>query len=95
MEAMVQTVMAAQELWLKAALVDRRELERLQHECELVKAEELFRGTFWQDVRPLIREWRALRGLPGDPLAALAESGYVQRISAERGAKAAPVTSYA
>ena len=95
MEAMVQTVVTAQELWLKAALVDREELERLQQQCELVKAEELFRGAFWQDVRPLIREWRVPKGLPVDPLAALAQSGYVQRISAERGAKLAPVSSYA
>ena len=95
MEAVVQTVVTAQELWVKAALVDRDELERLQDECELVKAEELFRGTFWQDVRPMVREWRISRGLPQDPLAALADSGYVERISAERGAKMAPVTSYA
>jgi L-rhamnose isomerase/sugar isomerase len=93
---MVQTVGTAQELWLKAALVDREELDRLQQQCELVKAEELFRGAFWQDVRPLLKEWRSTRGLPADPLAALHESGYVQRISAERGAKAsAVVSSYA
>ncbi|KAA6461072.1 sugar isomerase [Acidobacteria bacterium AB60] len=94
-EAMIQTVTTAQELWLKAALVNRDELERLQNQCELVKAEELFRGAFWHDVRPLIREWRASKGLPADPLAALADSGYVQRISAERGARLAPVSSYA
>lgn len=94
-EAMVQTVVTAQELWLKAALVDREKLERLQDQCELVAAEELFRGAFWEDVRPLVRAWREARGLPVDPLAALAESGYVQRISAERGKKAAPVSSYA
>jgi L-rhamnose isomerase / sugar isomerase len=95
MEAMVQTVVTAQELWLKAALVDRPQLERLQDRCELVAAEELFRGAFWNDVRPVLREWRKLRGLPEDPLAALAESGYVQRVSAERGGKMAAVTSYA
>jgi L-rhamnose isomerase/sugar isomerase len=95
MEAMVQTVMAAQELWLKAALVDRDSLAHHQDQCELVKAEELFRGTFWQDVRPMIKEWRVIKGLPEDPLAALEQSGYVQRISAERRAKTAPVTSYA
>ena len=33
--------------------------------------------------------------LPGCQLAALAESGYVQRISAERGGKLAALTSYA
>lgn len=95
MEATVQTVASAQELWLKAALVDREKLALLQDRCELVAAEELFRGAFWQDVRPIVREWRAARGLPEDPLAALGASGYVQRIGAERGAKLAPATSYA
>ena len=95
MEAMVQTVATGQELWVKAALVDREQLDVLQTRCELVAAEELFRGAFWRDVRPLLKEWRRARGLPEDPLAALAESGYVQRISAERGGKLAAVTSYA
>jgi L-rhamnose isomerase / sugar isomerase len=94
-EAMVQTVATAQELWLKAALVDLPKLEQLQHSTELVAAEELFRGAFWYDVRPLLREWRRSRGLPEDPIAALAESGYVQRISAERGGKMASVATYA
>jgi len=95
MEAMVQTVATAQELWLKAALVEREALESLQDACELVAAEELFRSAFWRDVRPLLREWRRTRGLPEDPLAALAESGYVQRITAERAGKSAAVHSYA
>jgi L-rhamnose isomerase/sugar isomerase len=95
MEAMVQTVCAGQELWLKAALVDHDTLDQLQDQCELVAAEELFRGAFWEDVRPLLKEWRRMRGLAEDPLAALAESGYVQRITSERGGKLAPATSYA
>ena len=95
MEAMVQTVATAQELWLKAALVDREKLGQLQDQCELVAAEELFSRALWRDVRPMVKEWRAAHGIPDDPLAALAKSGYVQRISAERGAKAAPVSSYA
>lgn len=95
MEAMVQTVATAQELWLKAALVDRERLAQLQEDCELVAAEELFRGAFWTDVRPLMKDWRRERGLPEDPLAALAESGYVQRISRERGSRGAGVVSYA
>ena len=95
MEAMVQTVATAQEIWLKAALVDREKLARLQTECKLVEAEELFRGAFWEDVRPLLRDWRRSKGLPEDPIAALRESGYVERISAERGITAAAVGSYA
>jgi L-rhamnose isomerase/sugar isomerase len=95
-EAMVQSVVTAQELYARAALVDRALLTELQNSCSLVEAEETFRTAFWTDVRPLVREWRAARGLPADPLAALRESGYVERITEERGAGAASaVSSYA
>lgn len=95
-EAMVQTVVTAQEIYLKAALIDRQRLAELQQSCDLVAAEELFRGAFWRDVRPLTRAWREARGLAADPLHALAESGYVERIAAERGSRhAAAVSSYA
>jgi len=95
-EAMVQTVVTAQEIYLKAALIDRERLAELQQSCDLVVAEELFRGAFWRDVRPLTQAWREARGLAVDPLHALAESGYVERIAAERGSRhAAAVSSYA
>jgi L-rhamnose isomerase/sugar isomerase len=86
-EAMVQTVSTAQELYAKAALIDQDELAALQDSCRLVEAEELFRGAFWTDVRPLLREWRTARGLPADPLEALRQGGYIERITAERQAK--------
>jgi L-rhamnose isomerase/sugar isomerase len=96
MEAMVQTVMAAQELFAKAAVIDQARLAELQQECRLVEAEECFRGAFWEDVRPVVREWRVARGLPAEPLQALAESGYVERIMKERGSRnARSVSSYA
>ncbi|MGC1462158.1 MAG: TIM barrel protein [Terracidiphilus sp.] len=95
MEAMVQTVMAAQELYLKAALVDREQLSELQESCDLVAAEELFRGAFWDDVRPLAAAWREARGLAADPLAALRKSGYVERTERERGSRSSAVSSYA
>jgi L-rhamnose isomerase/sugar isomerase len=94
-EATVQTVVTAQELWLKAALVDRRQLAAYQQSCNLVAAEELFRGAFWADVRPLAAAWREARKLPADPLAALYADGYVERISRERGSRSSAVSSYA
>jgi L-rhamnose isomerase/sugar isomerase len=84
MEAMVQTVCTAQELFAKAAVVDRERLATLQDECRLVEAEECLREGFWFDVRPVVQEWRSSRGLPADPLAALRASGYVERIRSER-----------
>jgi L-rhamnose isomerase/sugar isomerase len=83
-EAMVQTVATAQELYAKAALVDQAKLAELQDRCQLVEAEELFRSAFWTDVRPLLREWREEKGLPLEPLAALRKDGYVEKITAER-----------
>ena len=94
-EATVQTVVTAQELWLKAALVDREQLAVYQQSCDLVAAEELFRGAFWTDVRPLAAAWRLARGLPADPLAALREGGYVERIALDRGSRQSAVSSYA
>ena len=96
MEAMVQTVVTAQELYAKAALVDQAKLAELQDACKLVEAEEEFRGAFWQDVRPVLQAWRVKRGMAADPMKALRESGYVEKISAERGARnAAGASSYA
>lgn len=95
-EAMVQTVLSAQELYAKAALVDRERLSELQQDCALVEAEECFRNAFWQDVRPIVQEWRQKRGLPVDPLKALRESGYIEKITRDRAVRNAGVSfSYA
>ena len=83
-EAMIQTVCTAQELYAKAALVNHERLSAFQKNCSLVEAEETLRGAFWQDVRPAIREWRKAKGLPEDPLKSFQESGYLERITRER-----------
>jgi L-rhamnose isomerase / sugar isomerase len=83
-EAMVQTVCTAQELFLKAALVDRQQLSEYQQAGRLVEAEECLKAAFWTDVREFLQEWRVKRTLPPDPLKALRESGYVERVSCER-----------
>ena len=95
-EAMVQTVMTAQELYAKASLIDQDQLAELQDACRLVEAEEAFRGAFWQDVRPYVADWREARGLTRAPLEELRRSGYVERITEERRtSNAAGVSSYA
>jgi L-rhamnose isomerase/sugar isomerase len=94
-EATVQTVVTAQQLWLKAALVDREQLTVYQQSCDIVAAEELLRSAFWTDVRPLAAAWRQAHGLAADPLAALREGGYVERIAQERGSRHSSVSSYA
>ncbi len=94
-EAMIQTVSVAQELYAKAALVDHAALAAAQRSTDLVRAESILQDAFATDVRPAIREWRASRNLPPDPLQAFRESGYLERITAERGSRPAGVSSYA
>ncbi len=96
MEAMIQTVTMAQELFSKAALVDHKRLAAAQNVSDLVRAESCLQDAFATDVRPVIREWRASKGLPADPMDAFRNSGYLERISQERAARnMASVTSYA
>jgi L-rhamnose isomerase/sugar isomerase len=95
-EAMIQTVCTAQELYARAALVDHERLAKFQEQCCLVDAEETLRGAFWQDTRSIVKEWRRAKGLPDDPLQAFRQSGYLERIVRERSEKNIGVTpSYA
>ncbi len=96
MEAMVQTICVAEELFARAALVDRGRLAGFQDACRLVEAEDCFRDAFWCDVRPLVQEWRVSKGLPPEPLAELRASGYVERIRHQRAERNEhSLTSYA
>jgi L-rhamnose isomerase / sugar isomerase len=94
-EEMIQTVMSAQELYAKAALIDFKALSKAQVEQRLIDAENIFKDAFSTDVRPAVREWRRSKGLAEDPLAAFRESGYMDRITRERAGRASAASSYA
>jgi L-rhamnose isomerase/sugar isomerase len=86
-EAMIQTITMAQQLFTKAALVDGRELATAQKSCDLVRAESLLQDAFATDVRPAIKAWRESKGLPTDPMEAFRQSGYLERITRERASR--------
>jgi L-rhamnose isomerase / sugar isomerase len=95
-EAMIQTVTTAQELFAKAAIVDHVALLDAQHRCDIVRAEACLQDAFSTDVRPAIRDWRTARGLPPEPMQAFRESGYLERITTERAAsRPTSASSYA
>jgi L-rhamnose isomerase/sugar isomerase len=95
-EAMIQTVTMAQQLFAKASLVDAKKLAVAQKNCNLVEAESMLQNAFATDVRPAIQEWRESKGLPKDPMEAFRQSGYLERITKERAAKNTHnVSSYA
>jgi L-rhamnose isomerase/sugar isomerase len=95
-EAMLQTVVNAQELYAKAALVDHQQLVAAQHATDLVRAESCLQDAFKTDVRPAIAAWRLAKGLPTDPLEAFRESGYLERITKDRASRnAVSASAYA
>jgi L-rhamnose isomerase/sugar isomerase len=95
-EAMIQSVSMAQELFSKASLVEHARLAEAQKGPDIVDAEACLQDAFATDVRPAIQEWRVSKGLPADPMRAFRTSGYLERITEERGAKnMSIVTAYA
>jgi L-rhamnose isomerase / sugar isomerase len=85
-EAMTLTVVSLQEAYAKALLVDRDGLARAQSAGDVLGAHEILLDAYRTDVRPLCAKVRVERGAAEDPVRALREGGYVERVRAERGA---------
>jgi len=86
-EAMIQTVVMAQALYAKAALVDYERLVAAQRATDLVRAESCLQDAFATDVRDAVAVWRQHAGLPIDPQQALRDTGYIDRITKDRAAR--------
>jgi L-rhamnose isomerase / sugar isomerase len=84
-EAMVLSVLNLQEAYAKALLVDRDALAAAQVEGDVLAGHELLLEAYKTDVRPQCARMRAGLGAAEDPIRALRESGYVERIAVERG----------
>ncbi len=84
-EAMIQTVGHIQSTYAKALCLDRGRLAQAQIEQNIVDAENLIQQAFFTDVRPLLHVVREEMGLAPEPLQAYRDSGYQDKIAAERG----------
>ena len=84
-EAMVLSVCNLQEAYAKALLVDRAALRAAQEAGDVLGGHEILLDAYKSDVRPLCARVRARGGAAEDPVAALRESGYLQRIAEQRG----------
>lgn len=80
----IRSVLNVQEMTARALLLDRDALSAAQAAGDVLAANDILMDAFYTDVRPALAEWRASRGLPDDPMAAYAASGYQERIEAER-----------
>lgn len=80
----IRSVMNVQEATAKALLVDREALAAAQQAGDVLGANGVLMDAYNTDVRPLLVELRESRGLPADPYAAYAASGYAEKIAAKR-----------
>jgi L-rhamnose isomerase/sugar isomerase len=80
----IRSVLNVQEMTARALLLDRDALAKAQESGDVLAANAIFMDAFYTDVRPMLAEYRSSRGLPADPMAAYAESGYQQQIAADR-----------
>ena len=80
----IRSVLNVQEMTARALLLDREALAGAQRAGDVLGANAVMMDAFYTDVRPALAEWRESRGLPADPMAAYAASGYQQRINADR-----------
>jgi L-rhamnose isomerase/sugar isomerase len=80
----IRSVCNVQEAAAKALLVDRDALKEAQDSGDVIAANDVFMDAFNTDVRQILAELRAERGLDRDPMKAYRASGYQDRIDAER-----------
>jgi len=83
-EAMVLSVVALQQAYAKALLVDRGRLAEAQAAGDVLGGHEILLEAFNTDVRPLCAQVRVGLGAAEDPVAAHRASGYAERVAAER-----------
>jgi len=80
----IRSVLNVQEMTARALLLDTDALDVARAEGDVLTANRIYMDAFYTDVRPDLAAWRESRGLPGDPEAAYADSGYQEQIEAER-----------
>ena len=80
----IRSVLNVQEMTARALLVDTEALAATQESGDVLGANGVLMDAFYTDVRPMLAAWRETRGLPADPMAAYAASGYQDRVDAER-----------
>ncbi|MGM1029304.1 MAG: L-rhamnose isomerase [Actinomycetota bacterium] len=80
----IRSVLNVQEAVAKALSIDTEALAAARRDCDVLLANEILMDAYATDVRPLLAEHRAAKGLPENPMRAFLDSGYLERTAAER-----------
>jgi L-rhamnose isomerase / sugar isomerase len=80
----IRSVLNVEQALAKALLVDAAALAAAERAGDVLGAHGVLMDAFETDVRGPLADRREARGLPRDPMAAFATSGYLPRIATER-----------
>ena len=80
----IRSVLNVEQALAKALLVDGDALTAAQDSGDVLAAHDILMDAYESDVRSMLADRREELGLPRDPMLALRESGYRERIVAER-----------
>ncbi|MEO6115690.1 MAG: L-rhamnose isomerase [Pseudolysinimonas sp.] len=80
----IRSVLNVQEMTARALLVDTQALAAAQEAGDVLAGNGILMDAFYTDVRADLAAWREARGLPADPMAAYAASGYAATIVKDR-----------
>lgn len=80
----IRSVLNVQAMTARALLIDQKALNEAQLAGDVLGANDILMDAFYTDVRPLLIEWRESKGLPGNPMKAFADSGYLNMIAENR-----------
>jgi L-rhamnose isomerase / sugar isomerase len=80
----IRSVLNVEQALAKALLVDAAALAAAERAGDVLGAHGVLMDAFETDVRGPLADRREARGLPRDPMAAFAASGYLPRIATER-----------
>ncbi|GAA1957263.1 L-rhamnose isomerase [Microbacterium deminutum] len=80
----IRSVLNVQEMTARALIVDHDALRAAQVSGDVLAANAVLMDAFYTDIRPALAAWREDRGLPADPMAAYAASGYQEKIETDR-----------
>ena len=80
----IRSILNVQEMTARALLVNTEALSHAQNAGDVLGANAILMDAFYTDVRADLAAWRENRGLPADPMAAFANSGYQKLIADTR-----------
>lgn len=80
----IMSVLNVQEMTAKVLTLDMDALEQAERDGDVLGAHSVLMKAFNTDVRPALADWRESRGLPREPFHAFRESGYLEKIAADR-----------